>query len=90
MCCGSFSATRITVARRGLLSHARRNLRDDVLVGRVEDALRGVEPQPVEVELANPVRRVLDHELAHGTGIGPVEVDRVTPLVGVPVGEVRR
>ena len=78
------------VAGRGLLPHARRHLRDDVLVGRIEDALRGVEPQAVEVELANPVRGVLDHELPHRTGVGPVEVDGVTPLVGVPVGEVRR
>jgi hypothetical protein len=33
----------------------------------------GVEAEPVEAELAQPVERVADEELAH---LGPAEVDR--------------
>ena len=45
------------------------------------DRLRGVEAQPVEVELVDPVGGVGDEELAHRPGVRPVEIDRLAPLV---------
>ena len=54
----------------------------------VEDLLRRVEPQPVQVELVDPVAGVGDEELADRTGVGSVEVDGVAPFVLVAVGEV--
>ena len=71
------------------LPDASRDSREDVFVRAVVDALRGVEPQAVEVELANPVRGVLHDELADRRGAGPVEVDGVTPFGRVAIGEVR-
>jgi hypothetical protein len=42
------------------------------VLGRVvEDLLRGVEPQAVEVELVDPVARVGEEELAHRPAVGP-------------------
>ena len=64
------------------------DLGENVAVRPVEDLLRRVEPQPVHVELLDPVGRVLDEELARGSGVGAVEVDRLAPLVLVAVGVV--
>ena len=40
-------------------------LSEDVLGERIEDLLRGVEAQAVEMELVDPVAGVRDEELAH-------------------------
>ena len=56
----------------------------------VEDLLRGVESEAVEVELVDPVAGVGDEELADGPGVRAVEIDRVAPLALVAVGEVVR
>ena len=66
----------------------RRDDGDDVLGGCVVDALDGVEPKPVEMELVDPVAGVLRKVLAHRFGVGPVEVQRVAPLVVVFLREV--
>jgi hypothetical protein len=51
-----------------------------MLVGSVEDPLRGVEAKAVDVELAHPVRAVAAEELAHGPGLVAIDVERVSPL----------
>jgi hypothetical protein len=61
---------------------------EDVLLGRVDYLLRRVEPQPVEMELVNPVAGVGDEELTHRSSVRAVEIDRFAPLVLVAVGEV--
>ena len=63
---------------------------EDVLGGGVEDGLGGVDPEAVEVELGNPVDGVGDEELPHRARLGVVEVERLAPLVVVPIGEVMR
>ena len=45
------------------------------------NALRGVEAKSVEVKFLDPIFAVGDEEFADGSGIFPVEIDRVTPLV---------
>src|SRR5262249_24106623 len=49
----------------------------DVLVGIVEDLLRRIETQAVEVKFVNPVPGVGDEKLPHGRGGAAVEIDRV-------------
>ena len=53
-------------ARRG--ARRRAQLGDDMLARGVANRLRRIEAQAVEVELANPIGGVLDHELTH---VGP-------------------
>ena len=53
----------------------------------VEDLLRRIEAQTVEMKLVDPVRGVRDHELAHGRRV-VVEVDRLAPFVLVAGGEI--
>ena len=50
--------------------------------------MHGVEPQPVEVEVAEPHQRVVDDEPADRAGVLAVEVDPVAPVVAAR-GEVR-
>jgi hypothetical protein len=60
---------------------------ENVRGGLVEDLLRGVETQSVQMELLDPVPRVADEELAHRAGPCAVEIDGVAPL-GRPFREV--
>ena len=59
-------------------------------VGRrlVHDPVHGVEPQPVDVEVADPPHGVLDDVAAHRVAVGPVDVEAVAPWGDVVVGEV--
>ena len=75
-------------AGEGGAARRRGELGNDVRTARVVHRLRRVEPQAVEMELADPVLGVPHHELAHRRGMRPVEIDRVAPLVVVAVGEV--
>jgi hypothetical protein len=52
---------------------------DEVDGARVEDRVDGVEPQPVEVEVADPALGALQHPLADAAAVGVVEVDRRAP-----------
>jgi hypothetical protein len=52
---------------------------DNVHGARVEDRVDGVEPQPVEVEVADPALGALEHPLADAAAVGVVEVDRGAP-----------
>ena len=72
------------LALAGRLACPARELADDVVRAGVEDRLDRVEPQAIEVELGDPVRRVLHDILAHR---GLVEREPVAPLaaLGVPV-----
>src|SRR5262249_34704315 len=52
------------------LAHALSDRRQDVLGGAIVDLLCCIEPQPIEVELVDPVARVRDEELTHRPGVG--------------------
>ena len=64
------------------LAHSRtcRDRGDDVLVRGVEDLLRRVEAQPVEMVFVDPVAGIGEKELAHRAGVGAVEIDRGRPI----------
>jgi len=49
----------------------------------IEDLLRRVQPQPVEMIFVDPIARIGDKEFARPTGIGTVEIDRLAPFVRV-------
>ena len=77
------------VEQRRLLARRLGQLGQHVHGARVEDRVDGVQPQPVDVELAHPVTRVVDEVPAHALAVGPVEVDGVAPRRAVAIGEVR-
>src|SRR5262249_39924042 len=56
------------------------DLRDDVRRRRIEDLLGGVEPQPIEMKLFDPISGVGEKILTDGTAVGAIEVRRVPPL----------
>ncbi len=62
--------------------------RQDVHVGGVEHLLGRVEAQPVEVVFLGPIAGIGEHEFANRPAVGPVKIDRLAPLVLVPVGEI--
>src|SRR5690349_9949418 len=66
------------------------DLRDDVPLRSVDDALGRVEAKAIESKLIDPVARVLGEELAHRAVPFTVEVERLAPLVGITIGEVIR
>ena len=55
----------------------------------VLERVHRVQPQPVEVVVAQPHQRVADEEVPHLVGAGLVQVDRRAPGGHVRVGEVR-
>ena len=61
---------------------------DDVFARRIDNALRGVETKAVEMELVDPVAAVRDEKFADRSGIRSVEIERVAPVVLVPIGKV--
>ena len=66
----------------------RDELGDDILVGVVENLLRGVEAQPVEVEFADPIASVLANILSDWRAIAPVKVQRLSPFVRIFVRRI--
>ena len=76
----------IPVVRGG--SGASGQLREDVLIGVVEDLLRRVETQPVEVEFANPVTSILANVFPDRRAVGSVEVQRPSPFVRILVRRI--
>lgn len=65
-----------------------RDLTENVPHAEVEDAVDGVEAQPIDVIVGQPVERVVDEEAAHLVAVGPVEVERRAPGRLVTIGEV--
>ena len=61
---------------------------EDVVGTVVEEALRRIDTQAVEVELVDPVGDVRQDELAHRPGVLAVEIERLAPLGLVPLREV--
>lgn len=76
---------RASARRRPDTAHDRRK---DMVGRAVEDLLRGVEPQAVEVEFIDPVAGVGEKKFAHRAGVPAVEIDGLAPLVLVTVREV--
>lgn len=64
------------------------DLLEDVRLTRVEDRVRGVEPEAVDVILLDPLGDVLQDEVADEVTTRSVEVERLTPGRLVAVGEV--
>ena len=78
-----------TARRRG--TQAAREFVQDVLGAVVEYGLHRVQPEPIHMELLDPVDGVLDEEFPHGLRVRTVEVDGAAPWRVVPVGkELRR
>ena len=69
---------------------ALRELREDVRLAVVEDRLRRVEPQAVEMKLADPVTRVAEDEIARALRVFAVEVQRLAPVGLVARAEIVR
>ncbi len=55
----------------------------------VEDRVNGVETQDVDVEIGQPMERVVAEVTSHLVRAGAIEVDRLAPGGRVPIGEVR-
>ncbi len=71
------------------LAHPAGDRRQDVLAGRlVVRVLRRVDPQPIDMELLDPVGHVAQDELADRPRVLAVEVELLAPVVLVAVGEV--
>ena len=64
-------------------------LGEEVVLALVDERVHGVEPQAVEVVVAQPVTRVVEQEPADRSAVGSVEVDGVTPWRLMSVGRVR-
>ena len=71
-------------------SHLPRDGGDNMIFRSIENCLRRVEPQPVEMILVDPIARIGDEEFARRPGIGTVEIDGLTPFVVVAIGEISR
>ncbi len=69
--------------------HAPGDLGDDVLGAGVEDRVDGVEPQPVDPEVAHPALGALAHPLPDRAALGVVVVHGLAPRRLVLGGEVR-
>jgi hypothetical protein len=96
-------ARQVTLHRMPLLQHAvhvafaaragadrARDRLDDVGPAGIANRLHGVEAQPVEVDLLEPVQRVVDEAVAHGVRLRTVEVDGRAPRRAAPPAEERR
>ena len=70
--------------------HRRGDLGQDMRRAVVHDRVHGVEPQPVDMVLLQPVKGVVHHEVAHNPAVLSVVVDRRTPRRAVALGEERR
>ncbi len=66
-----------------------RELVEDVPRARVEDRVYGVQAEPVDVILGDPVERVVDHVAAYLVAVGAVVVDGAPPRRAVATREVR-
>ena len=75
----------MAVARLG--AHAFGQLIQHMLRAVVDDRMHGVEPQPVQMELLDPIERVLDDELAHRLRVLAVVIDGVAPGRLMALGE---
>src|SRR5688572_8839359 len=56
----------------------------------VENRLRGIESQAIEMILTNPIGCVCGNEFAHWPRLHSIKVDRFTPIGGMAVGKVVR
>src|SRR4051812_1898540 len=75
--------------RVGLGMYRFRDLLQEMLRAEVEDAVHGVEPQPVDVILRDPVERVVHDITTHLVAVGVVVIQSRSPRSLVLLGEVR-
>jgi hypothetical protein len=59
-----------------------------MIVRPIEDLLRRVQPQPVEVIFVDPIAGIGDEKFARRPRIRAIEIDRFAPLVVVAIGEI--
>ncbi len=69
--------------------HAFRERLGEMHRAEVVDAVNGVEPKRIHVELAHPVARVLDDEAAHLVAVRAVVVHSRSPRRAIDIREVR-
>src|SRR5690348_15771676 len=63
------------------------DLLQDVSGRAVENLLRRVEAQSVEVKLLDPIPNVREKKFSHGRGVLSVEIERISPLALILGGE---
>ncbi len=64
------------------------DLAQDVPRPKIVDRVHCVDPQPVDMEVANPHPHVVEHIGPHGVAAGVVIIDGPTPRRVIPIGEV--
>ena len=62
---------------------------ENVLGGEIEYRVNGVKPKRIDMELGNPVKRVLQKVVTHFIALRVVVVQRSSPWRLVVVGEIR-
>src|SRR5712691_11091904 len=60
----------------------------NVFLRSIENALRRIETKTIEMKLLDPIASVGDEKLAHRSGVWPIEIERVAPLVFVTIGKI--
>src|SRR5215471_1093341 len=60
----------------------------NVFLGSIEDLLSGVQAQPIQVELFDPIGGVGQEKFAYGTGVWTIKVNGLPPVIFVSVGKV--
>ena len=58
------------------LAHGGRQILQERLGGVIDDGVHGVDAQAVDVELVDPLQRVVDEEPAHVVAVRAVEIER--------------
>ena len=62
----------------------------DVSGGGVDKCMDGVEPQTIEMIIAQPHQCIVTNKAAYFVAIGAVEIDGIPPGSGMAIGEIRR
>jgi len=65
-------------------------LGENVRRGVVNDRVNCVQAQPIEMVFSQPVERVMDKEIPHGSAFIAIEVDGATPWCVVALGKKLR
>src|SRR4051812_20104217 len=65
--------------RRHLFSNTASDLAQNISFTVILDGMDGVEPQPVQAKVIEPIQRVLNHKLPHDRRAGGIEIHGSTP-----------
>src|SRR4029453_7582521 len=73
------------LARPGRFARAACDRRNNMLGGGVENLLCRIEAETVKMKLLDPVLDVGQKKFPHGCSIGPIEIERLTPIALVSI-----